>query len=93
MKTKSLGVWGAALLVVAIARAMPTNAELPKPLSFARYAQMFNESPFAVATAPPVPTLLTDLYVASVAIVGNELVFTLASTTDKSFTLLLSQKR
>jgi hypothetical protein len=70
-------------------KAAPAEDDVPKPMAFARYQQMLDRSPFAVATAvaPPAtaPDFAKDLYIANAAHSPDGDLITLASNADKNF--------
>jgi hypothetical protein len=63
--------------------------QLPKPFSIARYQEMMDRSPFAVATAiaapAPTPNFAKDLFIANAAHSKEGDLVTVASTTDKNW--------
>jgi hypothetical protein len=63
--------------------------DVPKPFEFARYQQMLDRSPFAIATAAAVPAatpnFAKDLYVANAARSKDGDLVTIASSADKNF--------
>ena len=63
--------------------------DVPKPFEFARYQQMLDRSPFAIATAAavpaPTPNFAKDLYVANAARSKDGDLVTIASSADKNF--------
>jgi hypothetical protein len=89
---------GFGLILVSLAAPGTSRAEddLPKPLAFARYEQMLERSPFAVATAdvpPPVaPDFAKDLFIANAAHSPDGDLITLASSSDKNFKKYLTTK-
>ncbi|HEX8077235.1 MAG TPA: hypothetical protein VF511_05430 [Chthoniobacterales bacterium] len=90
MKTKNLAL--------AFLAALPLSAlladDLPKAFTFARYQDMLDRSPFAVATAvaapAATPNFAKDLYVANAAHSKDGDYVTIASSADKNFKKYLS---
>jgi len=70
--------------------------DLPKALSFSRYASMLNHSPFAVATAvagpAATPDFAKDLFIANAAHSPEGDLVTLASSADNNFKKYLTSK-
>ena len=69
--------------------------ETPKAVSFSRYQQMLDRSPFAIATAAAplpaaTPDFAKDLYIANAAHSPNGDLITLASNSDKNFKKYIS---
>ncbi len=75
-------------------RLVAAEEQLPKPFSIARYQEMMDRSPFAVATAiaapAATPNFAKDLYVSSAAHMKEGDMVTIASSTDKNFKKYLS---
>jgi hypothetical protein len=96
MKTHILPPLSVVVLAVATILAASAAPDLPKAPSFARYEEMMNKSPFAVATAvatpAATPNFAKDLYIANAAKLADEGVVTLASSTDKNLKEYLSTK-
>jgi hypothetical protein len=98
MKTQKVILKCAVGALVTIAPAIASaEDDVPKPLAFARYQQMVDRSPFAVATAaapPPAaaPDFAKDLYIANAAHSPNGDLITLASNSDKNFKKYLTTK-
>lgn len=84
------------ILVVEKMFGAATTPELPRAASFARYEDMMNKSPFAVATAvaapAATPNFAKDLYICNVAKLADESLVTICSSTDKNFKEYLSTK-